>query len=165
MTDDGVNACRYDGMASGGLLGGLIPTPMWGDPLSFVDPTGLDYVYQQSTGQMTHVDANGDANNVGNGYAGHGPGVNNPAMQGVKNTGPLPQGTYTIGPQQDNGKLKNSMRLTPDPTNNMFDRSRFLIHGPHANDHQDSSNGCPIFNKTIRDQIGNSGDRVLRVVP
>ena len=139
------------------------------NPLRYIDPTGLDWIFSQSTGQMSYQPpasiGGGPPQPIGQGYSGNGPGLNNPAMQNVQNVGPLPQGTYTIGPQQDNGNLTQSMRLTPDPANQMFNRDRFLIHGPHANDQQDSSNGCPVFNRNIRNQIGNSGDNVLRVVP
>jgi len=54
------------------------------NPLTFIDPTGLDWQYSQSTGQLTHIDANGNSTNAGTGYAGHGQGVNNPAMQNVR---------------------------------------------------------------------------------
>ncbi len=137
-----------------------------GDPLDYIDPLGLDWHISQSTGQVT----DDQGNVVGQGYAGHGAGVNNPALQNVPMVGPLPQGTYTIGPQRDNrtnnGRvLSGSMRLTPAPDNQMYGRAGFLIHGPHSNDHQDSSDGCPVLNKAIRDQIAHSGDNILKVEP
>lgn len=139
------------------------------NPLTRIDPTGLDWVYSQSTGQLTHVDGNGNTTNVGTGYAGHGQGVNNPAMQNVPNVGPLPQGTYTINPQQNNTtgsgtQLPASMRLTPDPNNQMFGRGGFIIHGDNAAGNQSASEGCPVLNRNVRNQIGNSGDTVFRVV-
>jgi hypothetical protein len=48
--------------------------------------------YSQSSGEM-HC-ATGQL--LGTGYAGHGAGVNNPAMQSIRDTGPLPQGIYTV---------------------------------------------------------------------
>jgi RHS repeat-associated protein len=148
-----------------GLFGGFNTFSYAGDdPMKAIDPFGLDWVYHQSTGQMTHVDANGHSTDVGTGYAGHGTGVNNPDMQEVQNTGPLPRGNYTIGPQQDHGRLRSSMMLTPDSTNEMHGRSSFLIHGAHANDRQDSSEGCIIMSNEVRSQIANSGDDVLQVV-
>jgi hypothetical protein len=106
---------------------------------------------------------------VGSGYSGIGAGLNNPAMQNVDSTGPLPQGLYNIGPQKDNMTSDNhnlimSMRLTPNAKNQMFHRAGFLIHGPHGNDHHDSSNGCPILSRSIRDQIGSSDDKCFQVV-
>lgn len=140
---------------------------MDGDPLSRIDPLGLDWVYHQGTGQLQHVDSQGNTTNVGQGYAGRGAGLDNSGMQNVPNVGPLPQGTYNIGSEQnnDNGHLRDSMRLMPSPDNQMFGRSGFLIHGPHAHDHLDSSNGCIVLVRPLRDRIGHSGDHVLRVVP
>lgn len=134
-------------------------------------------MFSQSTGQMYHFNGStgdgfglkdlpgSDATPVATGYSGFGWGLNNPALQNWPDTGPIPQGVYSIGPQQDNGPLKASMRLTPDPHNQMYDRDRFLIHGPHQNDHRDSSAGCPVIDRPSRDQIANSGDHVLRVIP
>lgn len=146
-----------------------------GAPTIYIDPFGLCWIYSQSTGELTHVNGNGSSTYVGTGYAGYGAGLNNPAMQSVAGqrpspSGPLPQGGYTIGPQQTNttqtGKiLPGSMRLTPNPTNQMHGRGGFLIHGAHAHDKHDSSEGCPIFNRKIRNRIGSSGDSCFKVVP
>ncbi len=150
-----------------GLLGGSWSTYLYasGDPVIYIDPLGFCWIYSQSTGRLTYVDSNGNSAFVGTGYAGYGPGLNNPAMQNVPFIGPLPQGLYTIGPQQDNGNRSQSMVLTPNPGNQMFDRWGFLIHGPHKDDQHDSSNGCPVFKKSIRDQIGKSNDKCFQVVP
>ncbi|WP_083386147.1 tlde1 domain-containing protein [Methylomonas sp. LWB] len=125
---------------------------------------------------MTHIDNQSGATTPdGDGYAGHNLGLNNPDYQNVPGTGqnsnggPLPQGAYTIEPQQNNVtgtgvQLPASMRLTPYPSNNMFGRSGFLIHGGNMST-QSSSQGCIILPKANRDIIGNSGDNVLRVVP
>jgi RHS repeat-associated protein len=154
-----------------GLAGGINTFAyVGGNPVLYVDAFGLCWVYSQSTGQLTQVDANGSATPAGTGYAGHGDGVNNPAMQDVPNVGPPPIGTYTMGPQRLNitnsgRRLPASMRLTPSQDNQMFNRDGFLVHGPHENDNQDSSNGCPIFNKATRDKMGVSGDNCFQVVP
>jgi RHS repeat-associated protein len=134
-----------------------------GNPISLIDPLGLAWEFNQSTGQLSH---NGIP--IGSGYAGHGAGVNNPTMQGVGGVGPLPQGSYTIGPQQLNitnsgTRLPGSMRLTPVPGNQMFDRSGFLIHGDNSRHNQSASEGCIVANKYLRDQIGSSGDNILEV--
>jgi uncharacterized protein RhaS with RHS repeats len=167
---------RYTSVDPLGLLAGVNPyIYVLNNPLSLIDPTGLDWIYHQGSGQLQHTDSNGNTTNAGSGYAGYGPGLNNPAMQDVSGnrpnpSGPLPQGTYTIGPQQDNRtndghNLPGSMRLYPDQNNEMFDRGGFLIHGDNANGNNSASEGCPIFNRNIRNQIGSSGDHTLRVVP
>jgi len=123
-------------------------------------------------GRCSMLMPTGYADYAATGYAGIGAGLNNPAMQNVDSTGPLLQGGYTIQAQQDNvtagGRghgLPASMRLTPNPGNQMYGRAGFLIHGPHANDHHDSSNGCPILAKSVRDKIGDSDDNCLQVRP
>jgi hypothetical protein len=107
------------------------------------------------------------------GYSGHGSGLNNPAMQN-RYGGPIPVGQYTIGRQHDiviksgphaGEKLSGAMRLTPDAYNDMYGRNGFIIHGAHANDHHDSSEGCPIFNKYTRDRIAKSKDTCFVVTP
>jgi hypothetical protein len=89
-------------------------------------------------------------------------------MQNVGSVGPLPTGRYTIGAQQNNvtgsgHTLRNSMRLTPAPTNDMNGRAGFLIHGDNSKGDQSASEGCMVFKGDIRDQIGNSGDTDLVV--
>lgn len=110
----------------------------------------------------------------GTGYSGHGPGLNNPEMQDVKDVGPIPQGTYKIEQQQTNvinsgrpnaKELPGSMRLTPDPETDTFGREGFLIHGDNEAGNQSASHGCPVADRPIRDKIGSSGDNKLEVVP
>jgi hypothetical protein len=116
---------------------------------------------------MTHVDdTTGQRTPAGNGYAGHGQGLNNPGMQNVHDVGPLPQGTYTIGPEHNNPHTgPATMNLTPDPANNMAGRDAFRIHGDNARGDQSASNGCIVLPRNARDNINNGGDNTLVVVP
>jgi hypothetical protein len=134
-----------------------------GNPLLFIDPMGLTWRYNSRTGELTH-----DGVYVASGYAGHGSGVNNPSMQGVNSVGPIPTGTYRIERQQDNVtgsglRLRASMRLTPVPSNSMHGRAGFLIHGDNGRRNRSASEGCMIFDRDVRDQIGRSGDSELVV--
>ena len=155
-----------------GLLGGLNTYAyVGGNPIMRIDFYGLDWVWSQSTGQLTQV-VNGQTvqGQGGTGYAGHGDGINNSALQNKGDTGPIPQGRYTIGNQQDNvtntgTRLAQSMRLIPDANNNMFGRNGFIIHGDNTQGNQSASAGCPVINRSVRNQISNSGDNILRVVP
>ena len=96
------------------------------------------------------------------GYAGRGVGRNNPAMQMVRNTGPLPCGMYKVSlPYSHPTKGPVCYRLTPSPSNEMFGRSGFLIHGDNAQG--DASEGCIVLGRTAREMIGRHNVRSLYV--
>lgn len=123
----------------------------------------MAWTYSQSTGQMF----NPDGSLLATGYAGHGPGVNNPAMQYVSGIGPLCQGTYTIGapidPPDHLGVL--AMPLTPTPDTDTQGRFAFHIHGDFEGDtNREASEGCIILDHDSRATINASDDKVLVVV-
>ncbi|PSM32210.1 tlde1 domain-containing protein [Haliangium sp. UPWRP_2] len=122
----------------------------------------MPWTYHQSTGQLYH---NGTL--VGTGYSGSGnttsSGRNNPAMQQMHNQGPIPQGTWQIGTAYQHAqKGPTSMNLT-NTSGNTFGRSAFMIHGNNAQNN--ASQGCIILPPTVRQQIANSTDKTLIVVP
>ncbi|NUN04306.1 MAG: DUF2778 domain-containing protein [Bdellovibrio sp.] len=102
------------------------------DPVNFIDPTGLDACgMNQATGTVVCIDNNGNLSAVDrNGYSGNGAGKNNPSYQNVENTGPIPVGSYTIGPSRPGGHMGPDARLlTPTPaTRASFPPNRILIH-------------------------------------
>jgi hypothetical protein len=130
----------------------------------------LDWLYRQSTGELSYQPPDslggGPPAPKGTGYSGNGVGYNNPAEQNTENVGPIPRGTWTIGTQEDittnsGHELKAAMRLTPiDVTT---DRSGFLIHGDNSKGDNSASQGCIILGPSIRDMIGKSSDKTLRV--
>jgi len=69
-------------------------------------------------------------------------GKNDPFFQSVHDTGPLPQGQYTISPLHTIPHLGPAMALTPAPTNTMFGRSGFFIHLDNPAHIGASSDGC-----------------------
>ncbi len=117
------------------------------------------WIYEQATGKLTR-----EGKLVATGYAGRGDGKNNPAMQHVRNTGPIPRGKYTIGPPRDTKDHgPHVLPLTPDQTNEMFGRSAFLIHGDSVKLPGTASQGCIILARAMREKISSSGDVSLRV--
>ncbi len=138
-----------------------------GNPLGRIDPTGLVWIYQQSTGNLYHQPTNpSSATLVGTGYAGNGENLNSPAGQSVPNSGPVPQGDYAFGPQRNSAATgRGILDLVPSSTNNMFGRTAFQMHGDNGRGDQSASKGCIIMPRNIRDLVGGSGDRTLRVVP
>jgi hypothetical protein len=118
----------------------------------------MPWEYSQRTGEITH---NGQV--VGSGYSGTGGGRNNPTMEGEENVGPIPQGRYTIGPAHPSERTgPHTMDLTPDG-HDARGRTLFRIHGDNRT--HDASTGCIVLDRTIRNQISESGDDVLNVVP
>jgi hypothetical protein len=106
-----------------------------------------NFTYAQSSGDFAKF--GGDR--LVTGYAGNGQWINDPASQNVHGHGPLPQGMYTILRAITHPRVGAiAMELHPFSSNNMFLRSGFFIHGPHADDKRDSSDGCIILPHEIR---------------
>jgi Tlde1 domain len=122
----------------------------------------MTWQFSQSAGTLTN--AAGEI--VGTGYSGRGPGLNNPAMQEVKNVGPLPRGLYRLStPIQDDPVVGEfAIPLVPDFGNEMFSRGGFFIHGNDPQNDHAASEGCIVMPFTTRQQIWASGDHELEVV-
>ena len=116
------------------------------------------WTYRQTDGELLH-----DGVFEGTGYSGTGAGRNNPDMQSVPNVGPIPQGTYKIGPAHDEIGTLGPCVMNLDPTDytDDFGRSAFRIHGNNAAN--DASHGCIILGPQIRQMIAASTDRDLTV--
>ncbi len=121
----------------------------------------MTWVFQQSTGNLSR-----NGRFLLKGYAGKGPGKFNPNMEGRPEVGPLSRGKYVITghPFHHPHTGGYSIRLQPDPGNNMFGRSGFLIHGDSVKHPGQALNGCIILPLPIRQQIWNSGDKQVEVV-
>jgi hypothetical protein len=119
------------------------------------------WAYKQSTGEL--LDAEGV--HVSTGYSGAPAGKNNPAMQDVPTVGPIPRGEYTIGSPFDSpthGPF--AMHLEADPTNEMFGRDGFLMHGDSVEHPGAASAGCVIKPRLTRERVWESKDHLLRVL-
>lgn len=101
---------------------------------------------------------------VGHGYAGRDAGKNNPDMQNVPATGPLPRGHYEIlEPRESDHVGHYAMPLQPDPANEMFGRSAFYIHGDSSTHPGDASHGCIVIAPDVRRLVWLSADHALTV--
>ena len=90
----------------------------------------------------------------GFGYSGQAQYLNNLLYQADHNTGPLPAGTYTITAiNNDPHRGAHTCVLTPDPANQMFGRSGFLIHGDTADRTHTASDGCIVAPLWVRQQF------------
>ncbi len=111
--------------------------------------------WDQSAGTLSH---NGKA--VGKGYAGHGEGKNNPAMQDVRSVGPIPAGLWRMVSVKDSPKTGQfTIVLMPEPGTDTRGRSEFRIHGDSRKAPGTASEGCIILNRTIRETIWASREK------
>lgn len=121
----------------------------------------MTYTYVQRTGGFYRAD--GELVVVG--YSGAGLGKNNPALQSLRNVGPIPVGTYTIGaPYNSSSHGPLCMALIPAATNVMWGRSAFLIHGDSIRSPGTASQGCIILPGVVRKQLTQTPNSQLRVV-
>ncbi|MGB7848699.1 MAG: RHS repeat-associated core domain-containing protein [Candidatus Acidiferrum sp.] len=139
---------------------------VFNSPMNFIDPFGFDCTctFHQGTGAIRCVDnQSGKVVADGTGYSGNGPGLNNPGMQGTEDTGPLPQGSYSIGaPTKRKGPL--TLPLTPLPGTNLQGRpGGFLIHGDNKQNNHSASHGCIIQSRNVRQAISNCGGGTVNV--
>jgi hypothetical protein len=122
------------------------------------------WTYEQATGTLL----DGDGNVIAHGYSGAGDGKNDPSKQDEREIGPVPQGTYTIGaPEFVNTHGPHGpfvLPLAPDPGDEMFGRSGFLMHGDSVEHPGAASKGCIIMPRNVRENVWNSGDHRLQVV-
>ena len=122
------------------------------------------FTYSQSTGQLKNAEYEDEI--LGVGYSGNGAGKNNPAMQNVKDVGPIPQGLYVFGePTTEKGPLTIPLEPDLESGQNMFGRSGFLIHGDSLEHPGEASEGCIVLGPEVRDMIATAGDFVLKVIP
>ena len=109
-------------------------------------------------------------NFVETGYAGgncgkNPEGINNPAMCGVKDIGPLPLGLYMMGTPVEGTHLGPlAIPLTPDPSNVMGGRSDFYCHGDHIGKYRSASDGCIIMSHATRLLLIASTDKQIQVI-
>jgi len=118
--------------------------------------------YEQGTGRL--YSPHGDL--YGEGYSGHGEGVNNPTLERLPKVGPIPRGLYEIGAShtdEERGPLV--MGLTPIPDTNTFGRAGFLIHGDlvRAPGKELASEGCIVLGPLVRKLLAGTCDRILQV--
>ena len=123
------------------------------------------WTFEQSTGKLYNKQGTlVTAHAYAGGNCGKSPeGKNNPDMQNVPKVGPLPCGLYTLGKVVLESHLGPfAIPLIPDPSNEMFGRGEFFIHGdtvPSGN----ASEGCLILPRELREEIYASHEQ-LQVV-
>lgn len=119
----------------------------------------MPFRYVQQTGDL--YDPQGRL--LARGYSGNGEGLNNPAMEAVRDTGPIPRGEWMIGPAYTHGRLGPvAMRLQPYG-HKAHGRTAFFIHGDNGLGNRSASHGCIILGPNVRRVVDASPDHVLVV--
>lgn len=139
-------------------LGGLIVVIVGGLAVDSAQGAEREFVYVQKTGTLSL-----DGKEIGRGYSGYGDGKNNPALQAVRNVGPIPAGLWKIGEPRVYKGMDDCFDLTPIG-HNALGRSDFLIHGDHHKIPGTSSRGCIVLDHSARKTIAESGVTRLKVV-
>lgn len=119
-----------------------------------------NWIYRQSTGELTHGGVF-----VAEGYSGFGQAKNKPECQQLAGLGPTPQGAYLLGSlseNEDHGPL--AIHLLPLTGTNTFGRSGFLVHGDSLEHAGGASHGCIIMPRVVRERMIDSPDKQLLVV-
>jgi hypothetical protein len=121
----------------------------------------MSWTYEIATGNLLGP----DGSLVATGYSGNGIGKNSTLYQNRIDVGPIPMGSYEIGPAMNSPQMgPHVMSLTPFLSNEMYGRSGFFIHGDAINDPGHASDGCVVMPLQTRIAISTSGDDVLDVV-
>lgn len=117
--------------------------------------------YNQLTGELIR---NGQV--VGTGYSGSraNGGLNNPAMEHLRDVGPIPTGRWQIGsPFNHEKKGPLTMPLTPIG-HAAHGRTGFLIHGDSLSNPGNASEGCIVLPPEVRETLADSGINILEVI-
>jgi hypothetical protein len=122
-------------------------------------------IYARCAGDFIIYDPGKGIVHAETGYAGSGEHKNRPESDGLKDKGPLPSGTYAIGPASDHPRLGPlAHRLVPHPTTRLKGRSGFMIHGDSRKHPGQASRGCVVISRAGRAKLSSLGVRVLEVV-
>ncbi len=111
------------------------------------------WTWDQSAGTLAW-----DGKVVAHGYAGKGTGKNNPAMDGVKKTGPIPRGVWRMTAMKASKNTgPGTIVLIPEPGTDTKGRSEFRVHGDNKTG--TASEGCIILPRSVRDLIWDRRDK------
>ena len=101
------------------------------NPTRYVDPFGLAACnYDVRNHTMICVSSTGQTFKSSDFVAGTGgPAQNDPSFSGVPFVGPIPPGTYAIGPQRANSTRRNLTPIDQNSSTDGSDRGSFQSHG------------------------------------
>lgn len=109
--------------------------------------TSAKWTWDQSAGAIAW-----EGKVIAFGYAGKGKGKNNPDMQHVQKTGPIPRGLWRMTARINSPNTgPRTIVLEPEPGTETLGRSLFRVHGDNKT--HTASEGCIILGRDIRDRM------------
>lgn len=126
----------------------------------------VEYTYSQASGRFLNT----DGVLLEAGYSGFGEGKNNPAMEAVKATGPIPRGLWKVGTSYHSARtgpitipLYKLDSIPGDDIDQDSLRSAFRIHGDSKQKPGEASRGCIILSRKTREDIAHNPGAILLV--
>src|SRR5271169_2422931 len=98
------------------------------------------WVYQQSTGVLSHA-----GEPLGKGYSGNGSALNNGKCEMIHDHGPIPKGLWEIGLWFDDKHLGPCVAALRPTSQDVYGRGGFFIHGDNKAMNHSASDGCIIL--------------------
>src|SRR5580698_562077 len=125
----------------------------------------MAWTFEITTGKFYNPDGDYISTGYAGGDLGKDPeGKDNPKDENIPDVGPLPEGLYTFGTVVLHSQLGLfAIPLIPDPSNVMYGRSGFYLHGD-TNPPGNASEGCIVQPLNTRVEAYYSDDKELRVV-
>jgi hypothetical protein len=125
------------------------------------------FEYFQTSGRLFH-----NGRSISRGYSGKGRGKNNPALQGLRGIGPIPQGDWRMVGIRNHPQLGPLCitvfaldEPTPDDWHEETGRGLFRIHGDSIRQPGNASSGCIIMPRDIRAYMWRHKADIVRVLP
>ena len=119
------------------------------------------WVFNQANGVLAH-----NGVQIGTGYSGHPPYVNDPSAEAIRGEGPIPRGFWTFGEAIQHPVLGWALPISPNIGTETFGRDGFYCHGDEISHpgQELASDGCMIMGLAIRQEINSDQDKELQVV-
>lgn len=121
----------------------------------------MPWIYRQSTGDLSYK-----GQVVDRGYSGAAIARNNPSLERLPAVGPIPRGTYRVGPPHDSRKTgPYTLDLTPIKGTNTYGRTAFKMHSDSITHPGNASEGCIVMHVHTRQRVWGSNDWELEMIP
>lgn len=137
-----VNGATWKSLQNAPAAAPQAPAPAPAAPSS-----AAKWTWDQSAGSLAF-----EGQVIAFGYAGKGAGKNNPDMQHVQKTGPIPRGLWRMTARINSPNTgPKTIVLEPEPGTDTKGRSLFRVHGDNKT--HTASEGCIILGPDVREKL------------